>query len=55
MLKIQRESLQHEDYHQTTDTADKINYTLLEKRTRLIFATAWQLANQEKRIMVDKN
>ena len=46
---------QHEDYHQTTDTADKINYPLLEKRTRLIFATAWQLANQEKTIIVDKN
>jgi len=45
---------EHEDYHQTTDTADKINYPLLEKRTRLIFATAWQLANQTKRIVVDK-
>jgi len=44
----------HEDYHQPTDTADKINYPLLEKRTRLIFATAWQLANQEKTIIADK-
>ncbi|PTM01859.1 MAG: peptidase M28, partial [Bacteroidetes bacterium] len=44
---------EHEDYHQITDTPDKINYALLEKRTRLIFATAWQLANQEKRIKVD--
>ncbi|RLD30180.1 MAG: peptidase M28 [Bacteroidetes bacterium] len=45
---------EHEDYHQPTDTADKINYPLLEKRTRLIFATAWQLANQEKAIIVDQ-
>jgi len=46
---------EHEDYHRTTDTPDKINYTLLAKRTRLIFATAWQLANQKKRIIVDKS
>ncbi|WP_111684097.1 M28 family metallopeptidase [Winogradskyella tangerina] len=36
---------EHEDYTQPTDTADKINYQLLEKRTKLIFATAWYLAN----------
>jgi len=45
---------EHEDYHQPTDTPDKINYPLLEKRTRLIFATAWQIANQDERIVVDK-
>ena len=45
---------EHEDYHQPTDTPDKIDYPLLEKRTRLIFATAWQLANQKKAIVVDK-
>lgn len=45
---------EHEDYHQVTDTADKIDYNLLEKRTKLVFATAWQLANQENRIIVDK-
>ena len=44
---------EHEDYHQITDTPDKINYPLLEKRTRLIFATAWQLVNQENRLTVD--
>ena len=44
---------EHEDYHRPTDTADKINYDLLEKRTKLIFTTAWQLANQEKRIQLD--
>lgn len=45
---------EHEDYHQVTDTADKIEYDILEKRTKLVFATAWQLANQENRIIVDK-
>jgi len=44
---------EHTDYHKVTDTPDKINYPLLEKRTRLIFATAWQLANQENRLKVD--
>lgn len=44
----------HEDYHQPTDTAEKLNYPLLEKRTKLIFTTAWYLANLEKQITVDK-
>jgi Zn-dependent M28 family amino/carboxypeptidase len=43
----------HEDYHKPTDTVDKIDFELLTKRTKLIFATAWQLANQERRIFVD--
>ncbi|WP_298903073.1 M28 family metallopeptidase [uncultured Psychroserpens sp.] len=46
---------EHEDYHEPTDTPDKINYSLLEKRTKLIFATAWYLANSENRIVVDKD
>nr|WP_245962964.1 M28 family metallopeptidase [Ulvibacter antarcticus] len=44
----------HEDYHKMTDTPDKIEYDLMEKRTRLIFQTAWEVANQEKRIIADK-
>lgn len=43
----------HEDYHKMTDTPDKIEYNLLAKRTKLIFLTAWELANREKRIEVD--
>ena len=46
---------EHKDYHQATDTADKISYDLLEKRTRLIFATAWQLANQENHLIRNEN
>lgn len=39
----------HDDYHRATDTADKIRYPLLEKRVKLIFHTAWELANRENR------
>ncbi|WP_100611694.1 M28 family peptidase [Confluentibacter lentus] len=44
---------EHADYHKTTDTPEKIDYLLLQNRTRLIFATAWQLANQPNRLVVD--
>ena len=44
----------HADYHQPSDTPDKIEYDLLENRTRLVFHTAWELANRENRIVVDK-
>ena len=43
----------HKDYHKPTDTPEKINYALLEKRTKLIFGTAWQLANQENRLILN--
>jgi transcription termination factor Rho len=33
---------------------DKINFDLLAKRTKFIFYTAWELANREKRIELDK-
>ncbi len=44
----------HPDYHKVSDTPDKINYPLLEKRARLVFATAWELANRNERPVVDK-
>jgi len=43
----------HEDYHQHTDTVDKINFDILTKRAQLVFYTAWELANREDRIKVD--
>jgi len=43
----------HADYHQPSDTPDKIEYDLLEMRSRLIFYTAWNIANRDKRIVVD--
>ena len=44
----------HEDYHRPGDTPDKINYDLLKNRTQLIFHTAWEIANRENRIALDK-
>lgn len=44
---------EHEDYHKPSDTFDKIDFELLKKRTQLIFATAWELANLDHRIKVD--
>jgi len=44
----------HEDYHKHTDTPDKINYDLLETRTRLVFHTAWEIANRDARLVIDK-
>ena len=44
----------HEDYHQPTDTPDKIEYDLLEMRTKLIFHTAWNIANREERLVMDE-
>ena len=44
----------HVDYHRVTDTPDKINYEVLEKRARLIFHTAWEIANREHKLFVDK-
>jgi hypothetical protein len=43
----------HDDYHQPSDTPDKINYEVLAQRARLVYYTAWKLANQDKRIEVD--
>lgn len=43
----------HADYHRTSDTIEKINFEKMEKISRLIFHTAWELANRDKRIEVD--
>lgn len=44
----------HADYHKASDTPDKIAYDEYETRTRLVFYTAWELANRDQRIVVDK-
>jgi len=43
----------HADYHRPTDTPDKINYPLLEKRARLVFFTAWEMANRNEMLKRD--
>ena len=44
----------HADYHKATDTPDKIEYDLLAKRAQLVFLTAWEIANRDTRLVVDK-
>ncbi|NER15587.1 M28 family metallopeptidase [Spongiivirga citrea] len=44
----------HDDYHQPSDTPDKIEYELMAKRAQLVFHTAWEVANRDKRIIADK-
>jgi hypothetical protein len=43
----------HEDYHKPGDEVDKIEFDLLAKRAQVIFYTAWEIANQDKRIVPD--
>ncbi len=43
----------HPDYHQPTDTIEKIAFDTMEKRARLVFHTAWEVANRAERIKVD--
>jgi hypothetical protein len=45
----------HADYHKPTDTVEKIDFKAMESRTRLVFYTAWELANRKSRIIVDSN
>ena len=42
----------HEHYHAPSDTPDKINYDMLAKRSKLIFYTAWELANRKNKIKI---
>ncbi|AXI99981.1 Peptidase family M28 [Cyclonatronum proteinivorum] len=43
----------HDDYHEPSDTVDKIPFDLLEKRARLIFSTLVEVANSPVRPVVD--
>lgn len=45
----------HADYHKATDEVDKIEFDALTKRAQLAFVIAWEIANREKRIVVDKD
>lgn len=40
----------HDDYHQPTDTVDKIQFVKMKRIVELVFLTAWELANREKSI-----
>jgi hypothetical protein len=45
----------HADYHKATDEVEKIEFDALTKRTQLAFAIAWEIANRENRLVVDKD
>ncbi len=44
----------HRDYHKPTDTVEKINFEKLAKVARLVFVTAWEIANRDEKLVVDK-
>lgn len=43
----------HEDYHKATDTVEKIDFKKTERIARLVFLTAWELANREERVKLN--
>ncbi len=43
----------HADYHQPTDTIDKIRFDVMTKRVKLIFYTAWDMANRDAMLVRD--
>lgn len=43
----------HADYHRPTDTVDKINFELMAKRVKLVFYTAWEMANRNEMMTRD--
>jgi hypothetical protein len=45
----------HDDYHQPGDEVSKIDFPMLARRAKLVYFTAWELANGLKRPVVDKN
>ncbi|HZY82997.1 MAG TPA: M28 family peptidase [Cyclobacteriaceae bacterium] len=44
----------HEDYHKASDEVGKIDFDLLATRGKVVFYTAWEVANREQRLKVDK-
>lgn len=45
----------HPHYHTTEDTVDKINFEMMVKREKLVFHVAWEVANRDKKLVVDSN
>ena len=43
----------HADYHQATDTADKINFSKLEKILKLVYLVAWEVGEAGRRPPLD--
>jgi Zn-dependent M28 family amino/carboxypeptidase len=45
---------EHEDYHRPGDSVDKIDFQKMQKVTRTIYLTLWEIANRPLRPKVDK-
>jgi len=45
----------HDDYHGAGDEVEKIEFPKMEKRARLVFYSAWEVANRDQRLVVDSN
>lgn len=43
----------HPHYHTPEDTVDKIDFPIMVKREKLIFQTAWEIANRDHKLVVD--
>jgi len=43
------------DYHTENDTWDRLNFEKMTKIVRLVYLTAWDVANQEERIPFEKD
>jgi len=40
----------HEDYHRPSDTIEKLDFSKIKTISKLVFLTAWELANREDKI-----
>jgi hypothetical protein len=43
----------HKDYHKPTDDVGKINFDKIQKTTRMVFYTAWEIANRDQRLRMN--
>ena len=43
----------HEDYHKPTDDVDKINFNKVQRTTKMVFYTAWEIANRDERLRMN--
>ena len=43
----------HEDYHKPTDDVDKIDFNKVQKTARMVFYTAWEIANRGQRLRMN--
>jgi Zn-dependent M28 family amino/carboxypeptidase len=44
----------HEDYHKSTDDIEKILFPRAARVAQLVFATAWEVANRDEKLVVNK-